>query len=712
MPVYYKANSDGDLQFAGYTSNSAVGYILQAESNLCATSGWAYSSDRTALDLSQVGGNWNYYGGSETGWVADDTFATSCIPTTAAPTAPYMLAAIGTCSLPYTFIDTAATCEAAAVILSLADTTAAVVNAVLIDYPYGCYYKTSTGVLYFNPSGSMTDDDTDRVSLCRAAPTPGPTAAPTIAPTNFGDTNIPTASPTDSPTANANNILNWADLKVTCSDSACDTANGGCTIILSGNFVMGSYTGEIDFSGKAITIWGHGKVLDASAPGRLFKGDGVGSFLELHDAVLQNGDIGTPDVDAQGGGAIWASSADVEIYDSTFKNNTSGGLRRCGGCSDVEDAPTCDSSNDCSGGQRCYSCNIGGGAIRVHQGTMEIYDSTFESNHAIYLGSSALGGAMWISSAYLKIYDTTFRSNTATYTNQGGGAISMEEGTLVIHDSFFVTNVAGTGGAIAFRDGTVEIYKSTFASNSANHQTGGAITAYGVANVEIHDSTFISNSANSDAVTSVFSDGGAIKITGGSLKIYDTTFQSNTAGSPNGDGGAIHASGSQVLLVQTTAVSNTPNHYAGSTFTHQCYDSFYYNGGTATANSYCAQCPAGTYKNFTLNPDALACKECPEGRYGDPAIAQASSSHCPKCPAGYHGPDTSATVCTACPAGRYGQFPGETSETCTAECPTSLVAACTAGTASPQWRLSSDSTWRMLRLRSRDRAQWASSNQA
>ena len=53
---------------------------------------------------------------------------------------------------------------------------------------------------------------------------------------------------------------------------------------------MGSYSGEISFSGKAITIWGQGKVLDASEGGRFFNGGGAGSFLELHDAVLQNGD--------------------------------------------------------------------------------------------------------------------------------------------------------------------------------------------------------------------------------------------------------------------------------------------------------------------------------------------------------------------------------------------------------------------------------------
>jgi hypothetical protein len=97
---------------------------------------------------------------------------------------------------------------------------------------------------------------------------------------------MPTATPTFFPASN------WNQLSNKCGTSACSIANGGCTITLSDDFVMGSYSGEIEFSGKAITIWGQGysTVLDASGGGRFFNGGGAGSFLELHDAVLQNGD--------------------------------------------------------------------------------------------------------------------------------------------------------------------------------------------------------------------------------------------------------------------------------------------------------------------------------------------------------------------------------------------------------------------------------------
>jgi hypothetical protein len=160
----------------------------------------------------------------------------------------------------------------------------------------GSYYQ----VMATRGGGIRGDIAIDNLNLIWCSP------APTASPTNVGDTNMPTASPTAAPTdaptlaptIDNNNILNWADLKAACSDSACDIANGGCTITLSDGFAMEAYSGEIDFSGKAITIWGQGKVLDALGGAgsflewRVFNGGGAGSFLELHDVVLQNGAAG------------------------------------------------------------------------------------------------------------------------------------------------------------------------------------------------------------------------------------------------------------------------------------------------------------------------------------------------------------------------------------------------------------------------------------
>jgi hypothetical protein len=140
------------------------------------------------------------------------------------------------------------------------------------------------------------------------SPTASPTSAPTDVPTD-APTYVPTSTPTPAPIIDINSILNWAELEATCSDSACDTANGGCSITLSDRFDMGLYTSEISFSGMTITIWGQGNVLDASEGGRLFNGNGAVSLLELHDAILQNGQ-------PEGGGGDscnWANDGECDV---------------------------------------------------------------------------------------------------------------------------------------------------------------------------------------------------------------------------------------------------------------------------------------------------------------------------------------------------------------------------------------------------------------
>jgi hypothetical protein len=63
----------------------------------------------------------------------------------------------------------------------------------------------------------------------------------------------------------------------------------------------------------------------------------------------------------------------------------------------------------------------------------------------------------------------------------------------------------------------------------------------------------------------------------------------------------------------------------------------------------CELCAVGSYKTGTN--EQIMCAECQEGKYGAEAIAQSSSSHCTRCPAGYYGPIASATECKPCPAG-------------------------------------------------------------
>jgi predicted outer membrane repeat protein len=130
---------------------------------------------------------------------------------------------------------------------------------------------------------------------------------------------------------------------------------------------MGSYTSQIDFSGRTITIWGQEKVLDASEGGRFFTGQGGSSLLELHDVVLQYGY----------GAAIYTDGTTVEIYDSIFESNT---------------AP-----------------EYGGALFALGNADVRIYTSTFESNSAGKWGGAIFG----LNGVDAKIYTSTFKSNSA-----------------------------------------------------------------------------------------------------------------------------------------------------------------------------------------------------------------------------------------------------------------------------------------------------------
>jgi hypothetical protein len=67
---------------------------------------------------------------------------------------------------------------------------------------------------------------------------------------------VPTAAPTAAPTFD---IVDWEAMKTACGSSG--------TVTLSDSFEMGTYTSQIDFSGKQLVIIGNSKTLDAGENG-------------------------------------------------------------------------------------------------------------------------------------------------------------------------------------------------------------------------------------------------------------------------------------------------------------------------------------------------------------------------------------------------------------------------------------------------------------
>lgn len=186
----------------------------------------------------------------------------------------------------------------------------------------------------------------------------------------------------------------------------------------------------------------------------------------IHDCIFEGNE-------ANAGGAIFVSSANVSFNNLKFNNNKA----NSGGAVSVSSGPS-----------------LGKG--------LEIYNSEFTNNTAV-----DNGGAIDVSGSFI-VDNGKFTANSAN----SGGAISVSGSDPVfIKNSAFKDNTAKTlGGAVYSHGGTLEIHNSTFENNHAQTR-GGAVAVLsnnsstsGLDVVRIINSDFINNKADQD--------GGAIHV--------------------------------------------------------------------------------------------------------------------------------------------------------------------------------------------------------
>jgi hypothetical protein len=156
--------------------------------------------------------------------------------------------------------------------------------------------------------------------------------------------------------------------------------------------------------------------------------------------------------------------------------------------------------------------------------------------------SSDFGGAIDNSGGKINIYNSTFINNVALY----GGAISNND-TIVIVNTMFLDNRAEDGGAIYNYSGKLSISNSVFKDNSTT-DTGGAINNYGGSTLELTNNLFINNFAsvyggaidslantiviitrNTFINNSTNNSGGALSNYNGTFDIFNNTFINNSA---------------------------------------------------------------------------------------------------------------------------------------------------------------------------------------
>ncbi len=159
--------------------------------------------------------------------------------------------------------------------------------------------------------------------------------------------------------------------------------------------------------------------------------------------------------------------------------------------------------------------------------------------------------------ANMTIRDFTVIHNTTVTiasTRVEGGALEVHNSTLDIFNVQFINNSAASGGSIALVKSNITIQSSSFADNYALI-AGGALTSR-ESSVRLNDTNFDSNRVLGNAATESFGEGGAVYFVGAAadgLRIEGGEFNNNTA--PEA-GGALHVQSFDHTVITGTIFRN------------------------------------------------------------------------------------------------------------------------------------------------------------
>lgn len=226
--------------------------------------------------------------------------------------------------------------------------------------------------------------------------------------------------------------------------------------------------------------------------------------------------------DASNGGAVGVLNSDLDVFNSTFENNSA-----LGNGANSDDATKC-SVLDPVTNQHQVGSGGNGGAICIDggsDGTKTFCGVHFVNNHG---GADALGGAVFRTPDAAKqttvIDRCSFEGNTSPMG--GGGAAYFHNSTLQVRASAFVSNSARGPGAIQSDGTTLDFENVTFAGNAATAGLGGALALFS-GNGALRFCTFANNTAEGGDLYF-----GAAITAFATLAIDGCLFANNTAANP------------------------------------------------------------------------------------------------------------------------------------------------------------------------------------
>ena len=350
--------------------------------------------------------------------------------------------------------------------------------------------------------------------------------------------------------ANNSNIILSNDITVTTSihvpENYTGTIHGnGYKLTLNADVIDGMVQSKnANLTLDSITLDGQGK-------GRLIRV--AGGKLTVKDSTFENGvsynsNTGYTGGDIHGGAIYALSTADVDIQDSVFQNNSA--VPRVGAGTDFTSAH-------------------GGAIYAAHAGTIKIRTTKFENNKVVgvndTLGNGGAGGAITADyTTSVEISDSTFTGNHTGHISEAGnqgGAVRVDHTIFKsTNNTYNVARTFNTGGAIYAQAATVTIEGDTFKLDGLGDGfgiSGGAIVSAN-SDTTINNSTFTGTGDSK-----VIHSGGLIDVVGsGTFNLKNSTLTgtgswwNGPAMATFGGGVAFETDSTVTALIENTTISN------------------------------------------------------------------------------------------------------------------------------------------------------------
>ncbi len=211
--------------------------------------------------------------------------------------------------------------------------------------------------------------------------------------------------------------------------------------------------------------------------------------------------------DGSNGGAVYSlGSKTVNLYDSTFSQNTATGTN----------------GNPGNGGN-AGAIGVDGDARDVNFCRVQVHNNNSNAYGAGFFTTT------YSAASFTRILNSTFDSNNSVATNKLAGGAYIQGSPITIQGSTFSNNqAAGYAGLALFGQGGVltgDISNSTFAGNSARSGLGGGISIQGATSLTLQNLTI----ANNSAPCSVCFAGGMANDSS-PLTLRNVIFRNNTGG--------------------------------------------------------------------------------------------------------------------------------------------------------------------------------------